>query len=198
MGSQQHPNTAEGDNFLEGKLLIALPGMPDPRFERSVIFMCAHSLQTGSMGIIVNKRIEGFTFRELVKSLDVKVGAGTPEAPVLFGGPVATGQGFVLHTGEYEGKESTQPISAGISLTATVDILRAIAGGRGPQQSLFALGYSGWGPGQIESEIQANGWIHCDADAALVFGSNLEAKWSSALNKLGVDVSALSAEAGRA
>lgn len=196
MGSQQRQ--VEGENFLEGKILIALPGMPDPRFERSVIFMCAHSLEKGAMGIIVNKAIEGFSFRELAKTLDVKVGTQTPEAPVHYGGPVATGQGFVLHTSEYEGRQSTPPISAGISLTSTVDILRAIADGNGPQKSMFALGYAGWEPGQIEAEIQDNGWVHCDSDAGIVFGDDLDAKWATALKKLGINASLLSAEAGRA
>jgi putative transcriptional regulator len=198
MVSQQRQTDPDAGNFLEGKLLIALPGMPDPRFEKSVIFMCAHSLKTGSMGIIVNKPIEGLSFGEIVQSLDVEVMPQTPQAPVLYGGPVATGQGFVLHSGEYGDPQTTLPIMSGISLTTTVEILRAIAHGRGPRKSLFALGYSGWGPGQIEAEMQTNGWIHCDADAELVFGANLQSKWASALGRLGVDVSGLSAEAGRA
>ncbi len=185
-------------NFLEGKLLIALPGMPDPRFEKSVIFICAHSPENGSMGIIVNKPIEGLSFSDVVKSLDVDVTPKTPDAPVLYGGPVGTGRGFVLHSGEYGDRSATLPIVTGISLTTTVEILRAIAQGRGPQRAIFALGYSGWGPGQIEAEMRTNGWVHCDADPELVFGPDPDAKWAKALGRLGVDVSGLSSEAGRA
>jgi len=197
MASKEHPQTIGGDSFLEGKLLIALPGMSDPRFERSVIYMCAHS-GTGAMGIIINKPIEGLGFQELLRRLELPVSDSTPDSPILFGGPVETGRGFVLHSGEYEGEDSTLPISPDVSLTATLDILRAIGEGKGPDRAVFALGYAGWGPGQIESEIQANGWIHCDADAALIFGNHMESKWSEALAKLGIDISALSAHAGRA
>jgi putative transcriptional regulator len=185
------------DSFLLGKLLIALPGMSDPRFEQSVIFMCAHSDQ-GAMGLIVNKPLEGLTFHELVEKLDVRVTANSPDTPVLFGGPVGTGQGFVLHTAEYAVSEATMPVTQEISLTASVGILRAIAQGHGPEKSLFALGYAGWGPGQIEGELQTNGWIHCDPDKTILFDLKHDSKWRAALAKLGVDISGLSAEAGRA
>src|SRR3954454_5932654 len=179
MASKEHPQTIGGDNFLEGKLLIALPGMSDPRFEKSVIYMCAHST-TGAMGIIVNKPIDGLDFQELLRRLELEVSERTPNSPILFGGPVETGRGFVLHSGEYESAESTLPISSGISLTATLDILRAISEGEGPEQALFALGYAGWGPGQIEAEIQANGWVHCDSDASLIFDGDMDSKWAVA------------------
>ncbi|HEV2560846.1 MAG TPA: YqgE/AlgH family protein [Rhizomicrobium sp.] len=198
MGSKDNPRAIEGENFLEGKLLIALPGMPDPRFERSVIFMCAHSLQTGAMGLIINKRIEGLNFRDLVQKLEIRTAPATPDFPVLYGGPVETGRGFVLHSADYASTESTLPVTGDISLTATLDILRAIAEGHGPGKSMFALGYAGWGAGQIEDEIRSNGWIHCDADPALLFDAELDSKWASALQKLGIDISALSANAGRA
>jgi putative transcriptional regulator len=191
------PQTIAGENFLEGKLLIALPGMSDPRFERSLIYMCAHS-NTGAMGLIVNKPIEGLNFQELIRRLELPVSERTPNSAILFGGPVETNRGFVLHSGEYEGADSTLPISADVSLTATLDILRAISEGHGPQQALFALGYAGWGPGQIEAEIQANGWVHCDADKSLIFSDDMDSKWSVALGTLGIDMSALSAHAGRA
>ena len=197
MASAERPKAITGDNFLEGKVLIALPGMSDPRFEKSVIYMCAHST-TGAMGIIVNKPIEGLDFQELLRRLELPVSDKTPNSPILFGGPVETGRGFVLHSGEYESTESTLPISADISLTATLDILRAISEGSGPEKALFALGYAGWGPGQIETEIQANGWVHCDADPNLIFGNDMDAKWAVALRKLGIDMSGLSAHAGRA
>ena len=195
--ASKKPQAIGGDNFLEGKILIALPGMNDPRFERSVIYMCAHS-NTGAMGLIVNKPIEGLNFQELIRRLELPVSERTPNSAILFGGPVETNRGFVLHSGEYEGAESTLPITPDVSLTATLDILRAIAEGHGPQEAIFALGYAGWGPGQIEAEIQANGWIHCDADSSLVFGPHMDSKWSIALGKLGIDLSALSAHAGRA
>lgn len=186
-----------GDGFLLGKLLVALPGMPDPRFEKTVIFMCAHS-DAGAMGLIVNKPFEGLSFREMVAKLDVPVTADTPDPPILFGGPVGTGQGFVLHTAEYTSSQATMPVTSEISLTATIDILRAIAEGRGPLKSLFALGYAGWGPGQIEGELGSNGWIPCDADQRIVFGTDCDAKWKAALATLGADITGLSSDAGRA
>jgi putative transcriptional regulator len=197
MASSRRPQAITGESFLEGKLLIALPGMSDPRFERSVIYMCAHS-NTGAMGLIINKPIEGLGFQELLRRLELPVSDRTPNSAILFGGPVETGRGFVLHSGDYEGPEGSLPISPDISLTATLDILRAISEGNGPERALFALGYAGWGPGQIESEIQANGWVHCDADTSLIFDADMEAKWAVALGKLGIDMSGLSAHAGRA
>lgn len=195
--ASKEPKPRGTDGFLLGKLLVALPGMPDPRFEKSVIFMCAHS-EKGAMGLIVNKPFEGLSFREMVAKLDVTVTANAPDPPVLFGGPVGTGQGFVLHTSEYAGNDATMQVTSGISLTATVDILRAIAEGRGPEKSLFALGYAGWGPGQIENEIAANGWIHCDADNAIVFKRDVVSKWEQALAKLGANISGLSSDVGHA
>ena len=189
--------TIEGENFLEGKLLIALPGMADPRFEKSVIFMCAHSLD-GAMGIMINRAVEGLRFHELMDKLELEITPGTRDVPVLYGGPVETGRGFVLHSGDYESEESTLPVSEDVSLTASVDILRAMGKGNGPKKAIFALGYAGWGPGQIEDEIRANGWIHCDADASLLFDAQLGLKWASALRKLGIDASGLSAHTGQA
>jgi putative transcriptional regulator len=197
MGAQVPRREDGGESFLEGKLLIALPGMPDPRFEKSVIFICAHSGE-GAMGLIINKAVEGLSFREMMEKLEIDVTQMTPNQPILFGGPVQTGRGFVLHSGEFESKDSTMPVTEDISLTATLDILRAIANGHGPRKSLFALGYAGWDSGQIEDEIRANGWVHCDADDAIVFDETLDGKWSRALKKLGIDMSGLSAHTGRA
>ena len=197
MGSQVPQLEDGGESFLEGKLLIALPGMPDPRFEKSVIFMCAHS-GDGAMGIIINKAVEGLSFREMMDKLKIGVTAATPDPPIHFGGPVQTGRGFVLHSGEFESQDSTMAVTDDISLTATLDILRAIANGTGPARSLFALGYAGWDGGQIEDEIRANGWVHCDADNAIIFDGALDGKWSRALKKLGIDMSGLSAHTGRA
>ena len=174
-----------------------MPGMPDPRFEKSVIFMCAHSAK-GAMGLIINKPIDGLSFRELMVKLDIGVTAERADTPILFGGPVQMGRGFVLHSADYAGADTTLAITPEISLTATVDILKAISAGRGPAKSILALGYAGWGVGQIEDEILANGWIHCDADAHLLFDTDYDARWQTALAKLGADISGLSAEAGRA
>jgi putative transcriptional regulator len=189
--------TASGENFLEGKLLIAMPGMADPHFEKSVIFMCAHSAE-GAMGIIINKPVAGLSFHDLISKLELKVTPNTPNFPILYGGPVETGRGFVLHSGDYEGSEATLPVSEDVSLTATLDILRAMADGRGPHHTIFALGYAGWQAGQIEDEIRRNGWIHCDSDPELLFDEELDAKWATALRKLGIDASGLSAHTGHA
>jgi putative transcriptional regulator len=189
--------SASGDNFLEGKLLIAMPGMADPHFEKSVIFMCAHSSE-GAMGIMINKPVAGLSFHDLMRKLDLETKPNTPNFPILYGGPMETGRGFVLHSGDYESSEATLPVAEDVSLTATLDILRAMAEGRGPEHAIFALGYAGWSPGQIEVEIRRNGWIHCDSDPALLFDAEPDAKWSIALRKLGIDASGLSAHAGHA
>ena len=190
--------TIQGDSFLEGKLLIALPGMGDERFEKSVIFMCAHSLDSGAMGLCINRPIEGLNFRELASRLELMTTPATPDFPILLGGPMDTGRGFVLHSSDYESDDSTLPITETISLTATLDILRALTAGEGPRQALFALGYAGWREGQIEDEIRANAWIHCDADDTLLFETPYAEIWSAALAKLGIDMSGLSALNGRA
>jgi len=197
MTTRRGPRAIEGQSFLEGKLLIAMPGMSDPRFEKSVIFMCAHSAE-GAMGIIVNKPVTGLSFRDLMHKLDLQVTDRAPNFPVLYGGPVETGRGFVLHSGDYDSSDATLPVSEDVSLTATIDILRAMGEGRGPESAIFALGYAGWRPGQIEDEIRSNGWIHCDSDSRLLFGRDIDAKWATALGKLGIDVSGLSAHAGHA
>lgn len=197
MSMVQAKGTIEGSSFLEGKLLIALPGMGDPRFAKSVILMCAHSAE-GAMGLIVNKPIEGLRFRELVSRLNLRLLPKSPDFPVLFGGPVENGRGFVLHSADYDGGQSTLPVLKDVSLTATMDILRVMADGQGPVRAIFTLGYAGWGPGQIENEIRLNGWVHCDADAAILFDTDMEHRWSSALRRLGIELSALSSNAGRA
>ncbi len=190
------PNQTDAESFLEGKLLIAMPGMPDDRFAQTVIYMCAHSSK-GAMGIVINRPIPTLTFTQLASQLEIPVASGFPDFPVLYGGPVETGRGFVLHSDDYHGGEATLPVSGNMALTATVDILRAIAEGQGPKQALFALGYAGWGAGQVENEFHGNGWLHCDADDKLVFGESGK-KWMGALNRLGIDPSGLVASAGRA
>lgn len=190
----QQPQTEEG--FLHGKLLIAMPGMPDSRFERSVIFMCSHTSQ-GALGIIVNKPI-GLPFRDLMTKMDISTTPSTSKAPVMFGGPVDTDRGFVLHSNDRTNRPSTLAITSEISLTGTLDVLREISEGRGPQRWLMALGYAGWAPGQIESEIASNGWIHCEPDNDIVFGREMDTKWARAFAKLGAGLSGLSSEVGRA
>jgi putative transcriptional regulator len=197
MGSYHDTRVNAGESFLEGKLLIAMPGMEDERFAQTVIYMCAHSSK-GAMGIVINKPIPGLSFAELMKQLEIETRLALGDFPILYGGPVETGRGFVLHSGDYEGSDSTLPVSEDISLTATLDILRAIAQGRGPKQALFALGYAGWAPGQVETEFQGNGWLHCEADPALIFAPEPQDKWRNALARLGIGPSGLVSDAGRA
>jgi putative transcriptional regulator len=184
------------DASLIGQLLVAMPQMRDSRFERSVIYMCAHSAE-GAMGLVLNKLFDQISFPDLLDQLNIKTGARTKQILVHFGGPVESGRGFVLHSDDYV-RDGTLTITDGFALTATIDILRAIADGEGPRSSLLALGYAGWGPGQLESEIQQNGWLTVPADPTLVFDGDLEAKWVRALAKLGVQPSALSGDAGHA
>jgi len=197
MATQGWPQSRNSDGFLTGKLLIAMPGMSDPRFERTVIFMCSHSAD-GALGLIVNRPIPGLPFRELMTKMDIEVTDSTPSTPVMFGGPVETERGYVLHSNERSNSPATLAVTPQIALTPTIDILRAIARGNGPQEFLFALGYAGWGPGQIENEISANGWIHCEADNAIVFKRNAVSKWEQALAKLGANISGLSSDVGHA
>ena len=197
MAAHDSPQWRNSDGFLTGKLLIAMPGMADPRFEKSVIFVCSHS-SDGALGLIVNKPLEGLPFRDLMTQMDIPVTESTPRVPVMFGGPVETDRGYVLHSNERSNSPATMSVTSEIALTPTIDILRAIARGTGPQKFLFALGYAGWGAGQIEDEIAGNGWIHCDADAELVFRGDAASKWSLALAKLGANISGLSSDIGHA
>jgi putative transcriptional regulator len=190
--------------YLDGQMLIAMPSMRDERFSRSLIYVCAHSSE-GAMGIIVNQLAVNVTFPDLLVQLEVIPAADLIQLPqragavkVLKGGPVDTGRGFVLHTADFFIENSTLPIDEGICLTATLDILKAIARGDGPVSAVLALGYAGWAAGQLENEIQENGWLHCSADSELIFGNDNEAKYGKALRKLGVDLGMLSSEAGHA
>jgi len=192
------------DGYLDGQLLIAMPVMGDPRFERSVIYMCAHSSE-GAMGIIVNRPAGSIDFPELLVQLDIineadqiKLPENAESMKVLKGGPVDTGRGFVLHSSDFYIENATLRIDDGICLTATVDILKAIAKGSGPKLAIMALGYAGWAPGQLENEIQGNGWLHCDADQDLIFGGDVEEKYARALRKIGIDPGMLSNDAGHA
>ncbi len=192
------------EGYLDGQMLIAMPVMGDPRFERSVIYMCAHSAE-GAMGIIVNHPAGSIDFPQLLMQLDIiksadqiKVSENAEPMQVLKGGPVDTGRGFVLHSSDFFLQDATLRIDEDICLTATVDILKAIAKGAGPRHAILALGYAGWAPGQLENEIQHNGWLHCPADPDLVFGSAVEEKYPRALRKIGIDPGMLSGDAGHA
>ena len=189
-------DTQEG--YLTGQLLLAMPTMRDPRFTRSVIYVCAHNAD-GAIGLVVNRLVGSIEFSDLIEQLDMNLGeAGlVTNPPVHFGGPVDTDRGFVLHSADYQSDE-TLDIDSAFGLTASVDIVRTIAAGSGPKNHLLALGYAGWGPGQLDSEIQENAWLNIDADNALVFDTDLDSKWDRALAKLGVNSALLSTEAGRA
>lgn len=193
-----------GRSYLDGQCLIAMPGMTDARFARSVIYLCAHS-EDGAMGIIVNKAAADTRFPELLVQLDVipadqaiRLPSQAEKIKVLRGGPVETKRGFVLHSADFFLESATLPIDDGICLTATLDILRAIAVGTGPENAVLALGYAGWGAGQLEAEIQSNGWLHCEADRDLLFDDGLDTKYARALGKLGIDQAFLSKDAGHA
>jgi putative transcriptional regulator len=185
--------------FLAGRMLIAMPGIGDPRFERAVIFLCAHDAQH-AMGLAVNHPAPGLTVGGVLKRLKIESSIELPEDLVVMGGPVERDRGFVLHTDDYVSPSSSVPIIPGISLTATPEVLEAIAGGhnRRPRRSLLALGYAGWGAGQLEQEIMGAAWLTCDADEGLVFGDDHATKWERALAKLGISASQLSGFSGRA
>ncbi len=191
------------EGYLEGQLLLAMPSMSDPRFERSVVYLCAHSGE-GAMGIIINQRATNITVPKLLEQLDITTASTREEAirvnamAVHLGGPVETSRGFVLHTPDYFAKNSTLHINDNIHLTATIDILRAIAMGHGPEHAILALGYAGWAPGQLEHEILLNGWLNCPADPKLVFDVDLNSKYRRALDSMGINPSYLVSESGRA
>ena len=190
--------------YLDGQMLIAMPAMMDDRFARSLIYVCAHSSE-GAMGIVVNHPAPNINFSDLLVKLDVIPAADTIRLPsraevvkVMRGGPVETERGFVLHTSDFFIENSTLSIDDGICLTATLDILKAIARGDGPLSAILALGYAGWAPGQLENEIQGNGWLHCAPDADLIFGTDIGGKYDKALKKIGIELGMLSSEAGHA
>lgn len=195
---------AQPEGFLDGHLLIAMPSMGDQRFARAVIYICAHS-SDGAMGIVINKLAEEISFRDLLVQLDIVEARDEPHLPrqvnqvrVHRGGPVETGRGFVLHSSDFFLENATLPIADGVCLTATLEILRAVSEGRGPGNALLALGYAGWSPGQLEFEMQSNGWLHSPADRAIIFDSDIGTKYDRALAKIGVEPAMLSMEAGHA
>lgn len=182
---------------LVGQFLVAMPQMPDPRFARTVIYICAHT-GDGAMGLVVNRLFDGIAFPDLLAQLKIELDrpAGG-NLRVHYGGPVESGRGFVLHSADYM-REGSMPVADGVALTATVDVLRAVAEGTGPKQALLALGYAGWGPGQLDEEMQANGWLNVPADSSILFDADMDTKWDRALAQLGIDLSMLSVDVGHA
>jgi putative transcriptional regulator len=203
MSFQLDPHGA-GSPYLDGQLLVAMPGMMDERFARAVIYICAHSPE-GAMGIILNRPAANVSMPDLLVQLEIVPELERIHLPeqvgrmqVLIGGPVETSRGFVLHSPDFHIAQSTLPIDDGVCLTATIDILRAIAQGRGPQNAVLALGYAGWGAGQLELELQANGWLNCPADAELIFSTPADIRYEMALRRIGIEPAMLSMEAGHA
>ncbi|MCA0871809.1 YqgE/AlgH family protein [Seohaeicola saemankumensis] len=183
---------------LTGKLLIAMPGMGDIRFEHSVVFMCSYG-DEGAMGLIVNKPAADLRLGDLLTQLEIAPEQPShAQMPVYFGGPVETARGFVLHSPDYDANLHSMRVSDAFRMTATLDILEDIASGEGPEKALMMLGYAGWGPGQLEQEIAMNGWLTAEADTSLLFGMPDDEKWGAALKSLGVDPLSLSASAGHA
>jgi putative transcriptional regulator len=203
MGSHLSPYGTDS-TYLDGQLLVAMPGMMDERFARAVIFICAHSSE-GAMGIILNRPAANVTMPDLLVQLEIVPEVERIRLPqkvgnmqVLMGGPVETSRGFVLHSPDFHLAQSTLPIDDSICLTATIDILRAIAAGRGPENAVLALGYAGWGAGQLEMELQANGWLNTPADAEIVFNTAADVRYEMALRRIGIEPAMLSMEAGHA
>ena len=184
------------DFYFTGQLLIAMPGMRDEQFYKTVIYICAHT-DDGAMGLVLNQVIKGLSFPSLLEQLGIEEGANGLAVPIHFGGPVEAGRGFVLHSDDYQ-QDATLEVDGGVALTATVDVLKAVARGRGPKQSLLALGYAGWGPGQLDDEIRANGWLQAPADMDLIFDGDQTTKWDRSIEKIGIDPRMLSDEVGHA
>ena len=182
--------------YLSGQFLIAMPGMQDLRFQKTVIYMCLHS-EEGAMGMIINRPFNRVALKTLLKQLDIKAEEISSEVNILSGGPVEADRGFVLHTNEYT-HESTVKIDSEVSLTATVDVLGELGSGKGPSKCLVVLGYSGWGAGQLDNEIKGNGWLHVDGDVDLLFNGNPNEKWEQAMRRIGVDPLMLSGDLGNA
>ncbi len=182
---------------LAGQILIAMPGMADPRFDRSVILVCAHS-EDGAMGLIINKPLQDMRFDELLDQLSIPRAPEGRDIRVHMGGPVDRGRGFVLHTADWAAGKATLAVPGGYAMTATQDILEALAQGGGPERAILALGYSGWGAGQLEFEIARNDWLTTAVPEGLVFGAEDRAKWAAALKAMGIDPLTLSGAAGRA
>lgn len=187
-----------GNGFLNGRLLLAMPTMSDPRFAKSVVLLCHHTPDT-AMGLVLNRAIGGMTFDSLLSQLKIERVADANRAmAVHYGGPVQTSRGFLLHSDDYALNDATLQVAPGVALTATVDVLRALARGAGPKRAFFALGYAAWGAGQIEAELQDNAWLIGEPDDDAVFGDDLDMKWLKAMAKIGVDPGMMSEDYGRA
>lgn len=198
MGSALNKDSGliKGSGWLSGQMLIAMPSMQDPRFSRTVVYMCSHSPE-GAMGLVLNRLFGEFNFKGLLGQLNINVTSGVPEFPVHFGGPVEPVRGFVLHSSDYI-REGTMLTSENVALTATVEILKDLAEGQGPSKAMLALGYAGWGAGQLDAELQTNGWLMAPPDDEIIFGQNTETKWDKALAKIGVSPMMLSGDVGHA
>jgi putative transcriptional regulator len=188
--------TLKSVGYLAGQMLIAMPQMQDARFSRTVVYLCAHTAE-GAMGLVVNRLFDALSFPDLLEQLSIVPTDRCEPIRVHFGGPVESGRGFVLHSTDYM-QDTTLMVDDRVALTATIDVLRAIAEGRGPKRSLLALGYAGWAAGQLDGEIRENAWLNAPADEELLFGFDIESKWERAIAKLGVDFSKLSGNAGHA
>jgi putative transcriptional regulator len=204
MGLKRIADTVTDSGYLDGQLLIAMPGMADERFSRAVVYVCAHSAE-GAMGIVLNRPAAELSFPDLLVQLEIvpameriRLPERVGQMQVLVGGPVETSRGFVLHSPDFHLEQSTLPIDDRVCLTATIDILRAIARGDGPKRAVLALGYAGWTAGQLETEIQANGWLTCPADAELIFNSPADVRYELAMRKIGIEPAMLSMQAGHA
>lgn len=185
------------DGFLAGQLLIAMPGIGDPRFERALLLICAHD-EDHAMGLALNRPVGGMTVADILKKLQIPTADEAPGDPVMLGGPVEPERGFVLHTDDFHGVD-TVDVGGGVAVTATREVLEAMTShNRRPRRAMLALGYAGWGAGQLEEEIKANVWLTCSADEEIIFASDHERKWARALAKLGVDPERLSYVSGRA
>ena len=183
-------------DFLTGQLLIAMPAMEDPRFAHSVIYLCAHTPE-GAMGLVLNRPLQRPKFDELLRQLDVAPVPPARRIRLCAGGPMDNARGFVLHTTDWTGEGSLR-VNDALALTASLDVLKAIAEGNGPREGLLALGYAGWGPGQLDAEIQQNAWLSVPADETIVFDADHDTKWRRALGKLNIDPLLLSGAAGHA
>jgi putative transcriptional regulator len=194
----ERPQSIRSDgDYLQGRILIAMPSIGDPRFERAVLLICGHD-EGHAMAIVLNHPLDGLTVPGLLERLGMTC-EGVPDAAVLFGGPVERERGYVLHSTDFVADGSTVPVTDDVALTDTREVLDAMGdASRRPRRSLLALGYAGWGPGQLESELRQGVWLTCDADDELLFGVDYEAKWSLALGKIGVRPEHLSSQAGRA
>ena len=190
------PDLLKGDSPFRNRLLLAMPSMSDGFFTRSVIYVCAHSA-AGAMGIVINQKLPDVQFHDLLSQLHLPKSQLIMQPIVHFGGPVETGRGFVLHSTDFM-REDTVRINDNMCITGTIDILRAIAEGKGPNRSIFALGYAGWSAGQLEAEVQANSWLTAPADDEIIFNTDLAKKWDRAMGLLGINPILLSHDVGHA